>query len=166
MTKYPVTFTDPQFAFLKRTAQKLGISIAEYVRRIVDTHMGKTIIVFALALSAVACGDSSIAPSPAASLEARTPMTLVCDNGPCRFEGTAVNSGNGCAINVTGVVTIRTEGQPDVTMDATISQSMIRPGPFTYAISGSKVDIIRQWLLRGPLPVPAATFEWRNVACR
>lgn len=62
MTKYPTTFTDPQFAFLKRTAKKLGISIAEYVRRIVDAHMGKAIIVLMLALSAVACGELPTAP--------------------------------------------------------------------------------------------------------
>jgi hypothetical protein len=33
-----ISFTDPQRAFLKKEADRLGISIAELVRRIVDAH--------------------------------------------------------------------------------------------------------------------------------
>jgi hypothetical protein len=39
MTKQMISFTDPQRAFLKREAKRLGISIAELVRRIIDAHI-------------------------------------------------------------------------------------------------------------------------------
>jgi len=39
VTKQMISFTDPQRAFLKREAKRLGISIAELVRRIIDTHI-------------------------------------------------------------------------------------------------------------------------------
>lgn len=38
MTKQVISFTDPQIAFLKKEAKRLGISIADLVRRIVDAH--------------------------------------------------------------------------------------------------------------------------------
>jgi hypothetical protein len=34
-----ISFTDPQRHFLKREAKKLGISVAELVRRIIDQHI-------------------------------------------------------------------------------------------------------------------------------
>lgn len=34
-----ISFTAPQHAFLKREAKRLGISVAELVRRIIDTHI-------------------------------------------------------------------------------------------------------------------------------
>jgi hypothetical protein len=34
-----ISFTDPQRRFLQREAKRLGISIAELVRRIIDRHM-------------------------------------------------------------------------------------------------------------------------------
>jgi hypothetical protein len=34
-----ISFTDPQRVFLKREANRLGISIAELVRRIIDRHI-------------------------------------------------------------------------------------------------------------------------------
>jgi len=42
MTKQMISFTDPQRAFLKREAKRLGISIAELVRRIIDRHIEAT----------------------------------------------------------------------------------------------------------------------------
>ncbi len=39
MTKQMISFTDPQRVFLKREAKRLGISIAELVRRIIDRHI-------------------------------------------------------------------------------------------------------------------------------
>lgn len=39
MTKQMISFTDPQRQFLKREAKRLGISIAELVRRIIDRHI-------------------------------------------------------------------------------------------------------------------------------
>lgn len=39
MTKQMISFTSPQRAFLKREAKRLGISIAELVRRIIDAHI-------------------------------------------------------------------------------------------------------------------------------
>jgi hypothetical protein len=36
MTKLMISFTDPQIAWLRAEADRLGISVAEYVRRIVD----------------------------------------------------------------------------------------------------------------------------------
>jgi hypothetical protein len=39
MTKQMISFTDPQRQFLKREAKRLGISIAELVRRIIDRHV-------------------------------------------------------------------------------------------------------------------------------
>lgn len=39
MTKQMISFTDPQRSFLKREAERLGISIAELVRRIIDAHI-------------------------------------------------------------------------------------------------------------------------------
>ena len=38
-TKQMISFTDPQRQFLKREAKRLGISIAELVRRIIDRHI-------------------------------------------------------------------------------------------------------------------------------
>lgn len=42
MTKQMISFTDPQRAYLKREAKRLGISIAELVRRIIDRHIEAT----------------------------------------------------------------------------------------------------------------------------
>ncbi len=39
MTKQVISFTVPQHLYLKREAKRLGISIAELVRRIVDAHI-------------------------------------------------------------------------------------------------------------------------------
>jgi hypothetical protein len=39
VTKQMISFTDPQRAFLKREAKRLGISVAELVRRIIDAHI-------------------------------------------------------------------------------------------------------------------------------
>ncbi len=39
MTKQMISFTDPQREFLKREAKRLGISMAELVRRIIDNHI-------------------------------------------------------------------------------------------------------------------------------
>jgi hypothetical protein len=39
MIKQMISFTDPQRHFLKREAKRLGISIAELVRRIIDAHI-------------------------------------------------------------------------------------------------------------------------------
>lgn len=36
MVKQVISFTAPQHAFLKREAKRLGISVAELVRRIID----------------------------------------------------------------------------------------------------------------------------------
>jgi hypothetical protein len=33
-----ISFTEPQMAFLKREAERLGITVADLVRRIVDQH--------------------------------------------------------------------------------------------------------------------------------
>ncbi len=38
MQKQMISFTDPQMAFLKAEAQRLGIPVAELVRRIVDQY--------------------------------------------------------------------------------------------------------------------------------
>ena len=38
MTKQMISFTDPQMAYLKKEAKRLGISVAELVRRIIDAH--------------------------------------------------------------------------------------------------------------------------------
>ncbi len=38
MTKHMVSLTDPQAAYLKAEAQKLGISVADLIRRIIDQH--------------------------------------------------------------------------------------------------------------------------------
>ena len=43
MHRQMISFTDPQYAYLEQEAERLGISIAELVRRIVDEHrLGKT----------------------------------------------------------------------------------------------------------------------------
>jgi hypothetical protein len=34
-----ISFTDPQIAFLRKDAKRLGISVAELVRRIIDAHV-------------------------------------------------------------------------------------------------------------------------------
>lgn len=39
VVKQMISFTDPQRAFLIREAKRLGISIAELVRRIIDAHI-------------------------------------------------------------------------------------------------------------------------------
>jgi len=39
MTKQMISFTVPQHKYLEREAKRLGISIAELVRRIVDAHI-------------------------------------------------------------------------------------------------------------------------------
>lgn len=39
MIKQMISFTEPQMAYLKREAKRLGISIAELVRRIIDAHI-------------------------------------------------------------------------------------------------------------------------------
>jgi hypothetical protein len=39
MIKQMISFTDPQRVFIKREAKRLGISIAEFVRRIIDAHI-------------------------------------------------------------------------------------------------------------------------------
>lgn len=39
MTKQMISFTDPQIAFLRKDAKRLGISVAELVRRIIDAHV-------------------------------------------------------------------------------------------------------------------------------
>jgi hypothetical protein len=39
MVKQLISFTVPQHQLLKREAKRLGISIAELVRRIVDRHI-------------------------------------------------------------------------------------------------------------------------------
>lgn len=38
MHKQMVSFTQPQIAFLKAEAERLGISVADLVRRIVDAY--------------------------------------------------------------------------------------------------------------------------------
>lgn len=38
MNKRMISFTDPQVDFLKREAERLGISVADLVRRIVDQY--------------------------------------------------------------------------------------------------------------------------------
>lgn len=40
MKKQMISFTDPQMTFLKEAAARLGISVAEFVRRIVDEYRG------------------------------------------------------------------------------------------------------------------------------
>lgn len=42
MTKQMISFTDPQRKFLIREAKRLGIPIAELVRRIIDAHIEAT----------------------------------------------------------------------------------------------------------------------------
>lgn len=39
MVKQMISFTEPQRSFLKMEARRLGIPIAELVRRIVDAHI-------------------------------------------------------------------------------------------------------------------------------
>lgn len=39
VVKQMISFTDPQRKFLIREAKRLGISIAELVRRIIDRHI-------------------------------------------------------------------------------------------------------------------------------
>lgn len=39
MTKQMISFTDPQRRYLIKEAKRLGISIAELVRRIIDRHI-------------------------------------------------------------------------------------------------------------------------------
>src|SRR5688500_15449835 len=66
--------------------------------------MRRSLILLA-ALVLVGCGGSSpTAPkvTPAASLAPRGNMTFSC-GVDCSFEGEAVNSGPGCAVNVRGV---------------------------------------------------------------
>jgi len=41
MTKQMISFTDPQRKFLIREAKRLGIPIAELVRRIIDAHIAQ-----------------------------------------------------------------------------------------------------------------------------
>ena len=41
MTKQMISFTDPQRMYLKKEAARLGISIAELVRRIIDAHIDR-----------------------------------------------------------------------------------------------------------------------------
>jgi len=36
-----IAFTDPQAAYLKAEAERLGISVADLVRRIIDQHREK-----------------------------------------------------------------------------------------------------------------------------
>lgn len=36
MNKYVISFTEPQLEWLKQEAKRLGISVAELVRRLVD----------------------------------------------------------------------------------------------------------------------------------
>ncbi len=38
MHKQTITFTKPQIAFLQAKAKKLGISVADLIRRIIDAH--------------------------------------------------------------------------------------------------------------------------------
>jgi hypothetical protein len=38
MNKRMISFTDPQEDYLKREAERLGISVSDLVRRIVDQH--------------------------------------------------------------------------------------------------------------------------------
>ena len=38
MSKRMISFTDPQVGYLQREADRLGISVADLVRRIVDEH--------------------------------------------------------------------------------------------------------------------------------
>ena len=38
MVKKWVSFTSPQFDWLEQTAEELGISVGEYVRRIIDDY--------------------------------------------------------------------------------------------------------------------------------
>lgn len=42
MKKQMISFTEPQLVFLKREAKRLGISVAELVRRIVDAYRQRT----------------------------------------------------------------------------------------------------------------------------
>ena len=39
MTKQMISFTDPQISYLRKEAKRLGISVAELVRRIIDRHI-------------------------------------------------------------------------------------------------------------------------------
>lgn len=38
MNKRMISFTEPQEAYLKQEAERLGISVSDLVRRIVDQH--------------------------------------------------------------------------------------------------------------------------------
>ena len=38
MHRHMISITDPQHDFLKRESERLGISIADLIRRIIDTH--------------------------------------------------------------------------------------------------------------------------------
>ena len=42
MPKLVLSFTEPQVSFMQKEAKKLGISVAELVRRIVDQYRGAT----------------------------------------------------------------------------------------------------------------------------
>ena len=35
-----VTLTDPQAAYLKREAKRLGLSVGDLIRRVIDTYRG------------------------------------------------------------------------------------------------------------------------------
>jgi len=37
-----VTLTEPQTSFLKKEARRLGLSVADLIRRIVDSHRGES----------------------------------------------------------------------------------------------------------------------------
>jgi hypothetical protein len=39
--KQTITFTGPQASYLKAEAERLGVSVAEIVRRIIDQHRTK-----------------------------------------------------------------------------------------------------------------------------
>jgi hypothetical protein len=41
MTKQMISFTDPQLKFLRKESKRLGISVAELVRRIIDAHVAR-----------------------------------------------------------------------------------------------------------------------------
>lgn len=37
-TRLTVSFTDPQMAFLKKEAKRLGVTVAEIIRRLIDEY--------------------------------------------------------------------------------------------------------------------------------
>lgn len=82
MVKQMISFTEPQRTFLKREAKRLGISMADLVRRIVDAHIAskvKLLAVLACLVSVVGCGASPTAPSASRTAPSATATTITVD---------------------------------------------------------------------------------------